>query len=224
MAKKSVPVEYSDVRPWVRHAVDEENSRPPKLMWRGEPTAEEMIEARLRLVGFFQKYGKRDPLANIVAKRLKSCGQGQRCLCGACPECGRLLQRWFVRKSKGFISIYLATRGDELIAINIVPPEPIVGPGKLDTFSIVDLHRRIKYALEKAGIGLAIGGVDFSFNEDRKGKYDPFWCPHLYIITTIGNKNRVGNYCEKYSKLMNWCRDQSEYPLLKINPSDVPML
>ena len=46
----------------------------------------------------------------------------------------------------------------------------------------------MKYALDKAKVEVGIGGLDFSFNEDQKGKYPPFWNPHLYVITTTRNK------------------------------------
>jgi hypothetical protein len=54
--------------------------------------------------------------------------------------------------------------------------------------SIANFHRRVKYALDKANIQVAIGGIDFSFNEDREGNYQPFWSPHVYVITTTRNK------------------------------------
>ena len=75
------------------------------------------------------------------------------------------------------------------MAISIVPAEcNDCTPGQLRSLSIANFQRRIKYALAKANIEVAIGGVDFSFNEDRKGTYQPFWAPHLYVITTTSNK------------------------------------
>ena len=89
---------------------------------------------------------------------------------GACSQCGRLLQRWFVRTSKGFIADYLEPQKGELIAISIVPSGSTISPGQLQSVSIENFQRRMKYALDKANIEVGIGGLDFSFNEDQKGK------------------------------------------------------
>jgi hypothetical protein len=36
-------------------------------------------------------------------------------------------------------------------------------------------------------LGPALGGIDFSLNEDKDRKYEPFWCPHFYLITSTDN-------------------------------------
>ena len=66
-----------------------------------------------------------------------------------------------------------------------------MAPGQLNAFSIVNFQRRLKYILAKADVQIAIGGVDFSFNEDRKAKYRPFWSPHFYLITGTANRNQL---------------------------------
>lgn len=45
-----------------------------------------------------------------------------------------------------------------------------------------DLERRIRTALTTAGIKTAVIGVDFSFNEDREGRFAPHWLIHLRVI------------------------------------------
>ena len=70
-------------------------------------------------------------------------------------------------------------------------PSQLFSPDELSSFSTVNVQRRLKTALDKVGLGDAIGGVDISFDEDRDGKYEPFWCVHIYIITSIANKKRV---------------------------------
>jgi hypothetical protein len=172
-----------DVKRWVIAAIKDEESYPPDRMWNKEPSAEYIYEERLRRIKFLRKPSNTHPDALIVAKRLESCEPKHRCLSGACPECGRLLQRWFVRRSKKFIAEYIDNEGRELVAINIVPCIPMAQPEQLHSVDIVNLQRRLKYALDAVGISAAIGGIDFSFNEDREGKYPPFWCPHfLYVV------------------------------------------
>ena len=132
-----------------------------------------------------------NPKSTQIAVRLENCQPNQRCLSGACLQCAQLLQRWFVRQSKKFIANHLKTREKELIAISIVPPGSMVMPGKLNLFSIVNFQRRLKYILAKADVETAIGGIDFSFNEDQKGKYRPFWNPHFYVITRTAKRDQL---------------------------------
>jgi len=77
------------------------------------------------------------------------------------------------------------------VAITIIPAKPIIRPGNLHTLDIENLRRRLIYALDKAGVDIAIGAIDFSFNEDKQSKYNRFWSAHFYIITSIANQARV---------------------------------
>jgi hypothetical protein len=191
MFGKSSQENYADIRPWVKTAVSQEETKPQNPMWKGEPSEEKIAQEQQKRIRFLFKHGSNDPELEAVAKRLESCRPRRRCLSGACLLCGRLLQRWFVRASKPFITKHLETKKGDLIAISIVPPDSMGAPGHLKSVSITNLRRRMKYALAKAGIDVAIGGIDFSFNEDRKGKYQPFWSPHLYVITATRKKNRL---------------------------------
>jgi hypothetical protein len=98
------------------------------------------------------------------------------------------------------IADHLETRHEELVAITIVPPSSIVAPGALDSFCIANFRRRLKYALTTVGIDLAIGGVDFSFNEDRNGQYASYWSPHLYVITTVANRKKLRKRLREFYK------------------------
>ena len=40
--------------------------------------------------------------------------------------------------------------------------------------------------------------VDFSSNEDKKAKYQPFWAPHLYVITATSNKEALKGELAKW--------------------------
>ena len=182
---------YADIKPWVQKAIAEEEQKPNERLWRGERSAEYQLNERLTLIRFFRKYQKTGPLFKCIADRLELCERGNRCCSGACPECGRLLQRRFVRKSKGLICEVVDKDGHELVAITIVPAEPIIRLGKLHTLYIRHLRRCLKYALAQASIDIAISAIDFSFNEDKDGRYEPFWSAHYYVITPVANKVRV---------------------------------
>src|SRR6266446_4300813 len=187
----------TDVRPWVIAAITDESRYPSDQLWKKEPTAEYVHKERLRRIKFLRKHSTTNPQALNVADRLESCEPKHRCLSGACPECGRLLQRWFVRRSKKLIAEHIDKQEHELVAISIVPHDPMVQPGQLHTIDIVNLQRRLKYALEAVGIGVALGGIDFSFNQDRKEEYQPFWSPHFYVITSTKDKKAIGKKLRK---------------------------
>jgi hypothetical protein len=152
---------YPDVRPWVIKAIAEEDQKPNTQLWEGEPSAKYRISERLRLIRFLRTHEKHNPSAKNIATRLELCERNNRCCSGACPECGRLLQRWLVRKSKSLIRDAVDKDDHELVAITIIPATPIIGPGKLHTLDIQNLQRRLKYALDKAGIKIAIGQLIF---------------------------------------------------------------
>ena len=105
-----------------------------------------------------------------------------------------------MRKSKRLINGHHELEGGQLVAISIVPPAAMVAPGNLQFFSIENFHRRLKYALVKAGVNFAVGGIDFSFNEDRNGSYSPFWSPHLYVITILGDKAKIRTELAEFFK------------------------
>jgi hypothetical protein len=189
------------VRKWLAAAITDEEVYSSDPLWRNAPSAEEMYEERLRRTKFLRKHGRIFPDAAAVADRLETCEPGQRCLSGACPECGRLFQRWFVRRSKKFIAKYIIRDERELIAISIVPRDAVRRAGQLHTGDIINLQRRLKYALDKTHISIALGAIDFSFDEDREGKYPAFWCPHFYLITSTSKKNKLRVRLQKiYSK------------------------
>jgi hypothetical protein len=182
---------YADIKPWVQKAIAEEEQKPNERLWRGERSAECRLNERLSLIRVFRKYQKSRPIFKCIADRLELCERNNRCCSGACPECARLLQRSFVRKSKRLICEAVGKDGHSLVAISIIPAKATIGPGKLHTLDIGNLRRRLGYALAKAGIGVAIGAIDFSFNEDEEGKYKPYWSAHYYVITSVANKSRV---------------------------------
>ena len=117
MRRRFDPHKCQDVKPWVIAAINDESRYPLDRLWKKEPTAEFAYEERLRRIKFLSKHSNTDPKAMAVADRLESCEPDQRCLSGACPECGRLFQRWFVRRSKKFIATHIDRPKHELVAV-----------------------------------------------------------------------------------------------------------
>jgi hypothetical protein len=185
------PPLYKDVRPWIAGAIAGEDEAFDKQLWSGERTREDDDSERRKRIKLLRKYHQSDPAAVMVANRLDACDSGSRGMSGACPECGHLLQRWFVRNSKRFISKCIDNSDNDLVALSIVPVNPTATLGHLVSVSIDNCHRRLKYALQAANIEVGLGGIDFSMNEDRKRKYKPFWGPHYYLITSTQNKSKL---------------------------------
>jgi hypothetical protein len=126
-----------------------------------------------------------------LADRLDACNPEELCLSGACPECGRLFQRWFVRRSEQCIDEFDRDGGIQLHAISIVPPKPLYALGRLHSLSITDFHRRLKYALKEVGIDAAIGGIDFALSEHKTDRFAPRWVAHHYIIVPTANPDKI---------------------------------
>jgi hypothetical protein len=185
------PKNHSTVKAWVIKAIIEESNNPPYQMWKGEPSAEIISNEQLKRIRFLRKYGKTDPELLLIADCLVQCDSTNPCCSGACPQCSRLFQRFYVRHTKKPIRDIIAPEGKELIAICIIPSSPLVRPGQLKHFSITNFQRRIKAALDAANIKAGIGGIDFSFNEDRENKWLPFICPHIYFITSTDDREKL---------------------------------
>jgi hypothetical protein len=185
------PKNYSNAKTWVVKAIAEESNNPPDRMWKGEPSVETISDEQLKRIRFLRKHGKSDSELSLIADCLELCEKGNRCCSGACPQCSRLFQRFYVRQSRKPIQDIIAREGKELIGICIIPSFPLVRPGQLKHFSIANFTRRIKAALDKAGVKCAIGGIDFSFNEDREQEWQPFICPHIYLITSTDDREKL---------------------------------
>jgi hypothetical protein len=182
---------YSNAKTWVIKAITEESTNPPDRMWEGEPSAETISEDQLKRIRFLRKHGKSDSELSLIADCLELCEPRNPCCSGACSQCSRLFQRFYVRQSRKPIQDIIAREGKELIGICIIPSSPLVRPGQLKHFSPVNFQRRIKAALDKAGVKCAIGGIDFSFNEDRDQQWQPFICPHIYLISSADDREKL---------------------------------
>ena len=187
----------SNTKAWVIKAIAQEEKHSANQMWKKEPTAEQQFNERLRQIQFLRKHGKADPALLLISDYLDQCEPRNRCCSGACPECSRLFQRFYVRRSKQVVNDIITREGNELIGVCIIPSSPIVRPGQLKHFSIANFQRRIKTALDKANIKSGIGGVDFSFNEERDREWQPFICPHIYFISSTDDREELRRTLKK---------------------------
>ena len=179
------------VKSWIITAINNEDQKSPKRLWKNEPSAEYQKAERLKLIRLLRKHEKTEPELRSIADCLDSCEQNNRCNSGTCPECGQLIQRFYVRQIKGVVRDIIGPEGGQLIALSIIPPSGIVRPGQLAKFNITNYQRRIKSILDSVGIKSAIGGIDISFNEDRGNKWRPYICLHPYLIVAINDKDKL---------------------------------
>ena len=95
-------------------------------------SAPEARAARLKLMARLRRFGENNPKALAVQTRLASCRPRKRCKSGACPECGRAWQRWFVEALRQFLRAEGAAALGTSTILSIVHPAGIVQPGELD--------------------------------------------------------------------------------------------
>jgi hypothetical protein len=183
-------IDVPEMKTWVAAAIKDEQHKSPTPLWNGEPSIDCIKDDRLKRVRFLRKCAKSNAEALGLADRLEECGRKHRCFSGACPECGRLLQRAWVRESGPLIRS-MSGHGVELVALSLVLPNSIVAQGSLNSFDVRNMQRRLKARLDDADINVAIGAIDFSFNEDEQGKYPGFWCPHAYTIVATEDRQRL---------------------------------
>jgi hypothetical protein len=202
MISKYDPHRFPNVKSYVVAAIKCEETKPDIQLWKGEPTKQHVEQEKVRRTRFLFKKGKTNPQALLTAKRLSACEPGNRCCSGACPECCRLYQRWFVRQSKRLISGIKAS-DRRLVSITIVSVAASAKPGELHRRVAENVQRQLKYALDETDIDVAIGGLDFSYNEDYEGEYQPFWCPHFYLITGTKDRKALKKQLRKLFKRSN---------------------
>src|SRR4051794_38631609 len=65
---------------------------------------------RQKAIKTLRKHGVGNLEAKEVRKALEACTPKQRCLSGACPECTRALQRWFVESADRLLRRHRAGR------------------------------------------------------------------------------------------------------------------
>ncbi len=153
------------------------NERP---RWKNLPTITEAILEREKRARLFQRNGF-SQLGNI----LESCVPNERCGSGACPECGRALQRFFVRRTEHYLQ-----PSTEFSCLSLVPTQHQIPFGKLSALSILNVKNEVSRALYDCKIPFAIGGLDFSFNEDKEGRFLPHWSPHFWLSVPSYNRSR----------------------------------
>jgi hypothetical protein len=120
----------------------------------------------------------RSPEARALAEALEACRSARPCLSGACPACGRALQRMFVHATRNLF----VHHDRDMEAINIVSAKGGIRYGRLYRHDVFEgIERRLHRALSAVGLP-AVGGFDISANEHEADAFEPHWMPHAWIL------------------------------------------
>ena len=164
----------------------------------GKPakTSGEADGERRQLVKVLRRHGKGNKEALLLAEKIAACRPGGRCLSGACPECMRATQRFFVATNADL----LARSSVSTVAVSVILRNARVADGKLelepDLFG--PLLRRLREALRKAGVRQAVGGFDVSANEHEEQRFAPHYRPHAWFIVPASQMARGDKVFREY--------------------------
>jgi hypothetical protein len=160
--------------------------------WPGAPAAQDAKARRLFCAKRLRRF-KLSPEALKLAARLKACRPGDRCQSGACPECGRAFQRWFVHSTTALISA--SNNSGDLVSVSIVFPKARVPSCGITTLSMADSIAAVTQALEgPSDIEWMIGGIDVSLNDDTQKGLQEEWQLQLYGIAMVTNRDALGSH------------------------------
>ncbi len=146
------------------------NGPPGWQELRGKPnerpsaTAGMAISRREHVVALLRRHGAQTASALSVAEALEGCSPKARCTSGACPECGRALQRWFVTATSDLIDRHFEGQQGLYLA-SIVPDYATAPIDSLTAFDWARVTRKTARILRSSGVEFACGGADFSVNE-----------------------------------------------------------
>ena len=149
--------------------------------WSDAQTASQAVTARRKIAKFLRNRGEGSK-HRLLASTVGACEPNSPCLSGACPACMRASQRWFVGTAPRTFH-----PDDELLATSLV--FEIVEQGKLSAANVKRSIARVKRVFRKAGIGLAVGGLDISFNEERDSDDPGHWALQLMVLVSAKDRS-----------------------------------
>ncbi|MHC2390900.1 hypothetical protein ACVMFA_009457 [Bradyrhizobium liaoningense] len=147
--------------------------------WANLPSRSDALEERAKRIRLFRKHH-----TPHLAAKLAACLKGTPCASGACPVCTRALQRHLV--SEAFPILQPTS---DFVTVSLVPNVRI-SPSTLSQLPIVEFTENVGERLNRGKISFCVGGVDFSFNESRRGDFPSHWSPHIWLLTDKFNRAR----------------------------------
>ena len=138
-----------------------------------------LAQQRQKSIDWLRKKGGERKSARRLADKFEDCSRRRRCKSLACPECANAAGRLFVKMA----SDYFEDRHG-VVCVTIVPGDGAIAPGALIPAELERFIRRTKDKLGRAGVETFIGTVDWSMNESKTNKHEPFWSLHIHGMTT----------------------------------------
>jgi hypothetical protein len=159
--------------------------------WPAAGTAKQADERRLFCAKRLRRF-KLTPEALEIEARLKGCRPGERCNSGACPECGRAFQRWFVHSTTALISS--SSSSGNLVSVSIVFPKARVPICGITTLSMASSLIAVTQALQDSDdIEWMVGGIDISLNDDTQKGLEEEWQLQLYAIAMVKDRGALAS-------------------------------
>jgi hypothetical protein len=152
--------------------------------WHRAPASEEAAQKRLAYIKRLRRFADTLRSATATANRLAACEPGDRCMSGACPECTRAFQRWFVRSTERLTKGRSSHR--ELVTASIVFPNGWVPRHLANTLSTKNSKRTVTRSIEGSPVvDWIVGGIDISLNDDTQKSLGMGWQLQLYAIACV---------------------------------------
>jgi hypothetical protein len=178
--KSTVP-EPGPVSPLIARALQDETyygDGPPT--WPKARSSKNAKRIRKRYAKRLRRFARQFPEAKALAKLLARCKPARRCMSGACPECGRAFQRWFVSQVEALTD---NADTEDLNSISIVFSNHRTAEDKLAALDTTGMKRSFSETSKDAdGLKFVTGAIDLSLNDDRQKKQGIAWQPQLYAI------------------------------------------
>jgi hypothetical protein len=161
--------------------------------WPGAPTSNNAKKTRKRHIKRLRRFASKIPEAAKLAKILARCKRLYRCMSGACPECGRAFQRWFVAQVMNLAS---NKKSLDLIAVSIAFPDHRTVGDTLDTLDTTNIKRNVTETIKDSDlVHWMAGGIDLSLNDDTQRNVAVCWQAQLYGFAEVSSR-------EQFSKLL----------------------
>jgi hypothetical protein len=142
-------------------------------------TPPEDRELRNHYAELLDRFANQDRRAGDQAKLFDNCSRRHPCGNAACPACLGAFQHGFVRIATRFMKRANPSDGT-IFAVSIVAADNMVP--HLGSLNLLNFRRRMRERLQTIVPHCAwmMLGVDLSLNRDKRKRWKPAWCPHLY--------------------------------------------
>ena len=154
------------------------SDEPPK--WPNARSRDDARSLRRSYVKRLRRFAPQFPEAKKLAKILGRCKPRRRCMSGACPECGRAFQRWFVSR---VVELAGDSGADGLNSISVIFLKHRTPEDQLIGLAAGGMKRSMSGTIKNADdLAWIAGGIDLSLNDDVQKKQGIAWQPQLYAI------------------------------------------